>query len=244
MLTVTKVEKCPHCGGTDIVKNGFTPHGNQRIYCKACEKSPVLHRKKVGLSQKELSRAFLERLSLRGISRVFAVSYYYVFKQLNLKCVLLADFKTQIKACKSGEEMLEFDELCSFCGCKKNKQWLWAALCRRTRQIVGYVIGDRSEATFRRLLRKIPVEYLKGASFSDHWKSYRMLLSKGNHTQVGKESGQTNHIERWNATLRARITRYVRKSLSFSRNLKYHHLVTKLFIVHYNRDCGNMNLVP
>jgi insertion element IS1 protein InsB len=24
-----------------------------------------------------------------------------------------------------------------------NKQWLWLALCRRTRQIVGYYIGDR-----------------------------------------------------------------------------------------------------
>ncbi len=139
---------------------------------------------------------------------------------------------------------MEFDELCGFCGRKKNKQWLWAALCRSTRQIVGYLIGDRSEATFKRLLRKIPIEYLKCASFSDYWKWYRMLLSKGNHTQVGKESGETNHIERWNATLRARISRYVRKSLSFSRKLKYHHLVTKLFIVHYNQDCCNMNLLP
>ncbi len=40
------------------------------------------------------------------------------------------------------------------------------------------MIGDRSEATFRRLLRKIPVEYLRFASYSDHWKSYRIPLSK------------------------------------------------------------------
>ncbi|WP_424321750.1 IS1 family transposase [Hymenobacter gummosus] len=32
--------------------------------------------------------------------------------------------------------------------------------------------------------------------------------------------GTTNHIERCNATLRARIGRLVRKSLSFSRSLK------------------------
>ncbi len=255
MLTVTKVEKCPVCGTSEIVKNGFTRHGNQRIYCKTCQKTPVLVRKKATPVGKlaALSRAFIERLSLRGISRVFAVSYYQVFKQLNLTCLLLPEFKTKVRACQSGEETLEFDELCGFCGNKKNKQWLdpkmynvsgaWAALCRSTRQIVGYVIGDRSENTFRRLVRKIPIAYLKGRSFSDYWKSYRMLLGKGNHTQVGKESGETNHIERWNATLRARITRYVRKSLSFSRNLKYHHLVTKLFIVHYNQDCLNMNLM-
>jgi IS1 family transposase len=77
---------------------------------------------------------------------------------------------------------------------------------------VAYVIGDHSEATFRRLLRKIPREYLKCPSYSDYWKSYRILLSKGNHQQVGKESGKTNHIERWNATLRARISRCVRKA--------------------------------
>ncbi len=63
--------------------------------------------------------------------------------------------------------------------------------------------------------------------------------SKLNHEQVGKQSGQTNHIERYWATLRARINRYVRKSLSFSRKLKYHHLVTKLFTIDYNLNCIN-----
>lgn len=126
------------------------------------------------------------------------------------------------------------------CGGKKsNKQWLWAAVCKQTRQIVAYVIGDRSELTFRRLLRKIPIEYLHRKSGSDFWKSYRILCSKGNHKQVGKGSGKTNHIESYWATLRARITRYVRKSLSFSRKLKYHHLVTKLFMVNYNQECIN-----
>jgi IS1 family transposase len=49
-------------------------------------------------------------------------------------------------------------------------------------------------------------------------------------------SGQTNHIERYWATLRARITHYIRKSLSFSRKLRYHHLVTKMFMVDYNQN--------
>lgn len=97
--------------------------------------------------------------------------------------------------CKDNTYTL--DELCGFCGHKKNKQWLWAALCKETRQLVAYVIGDRSEATFRRLVRKIPIAYLRCQSFSDHWKSYRILSSKGNHKLLGKESGKTNHIERY-----------------------------------------------
>ena len=102
---------------------------------------------------------------------------------------------------------------------------------------MAYVIGDRSELTFKRLIRKIPLEYLKARSYSDYWKSYALLKAKGNHKQVGKESGQTNHIERYWATLRARVSRYVRKSLSFSRSLRYHHLVTKMFIVDYYQNC-------
>ena len=34
-------------------------------------------------------------------------------------------------------------------------------------------------------------------------KSHAKLKAKGNHEQVGKENGQTNHIERYWATLRA-----------------------------------------
>jgi hypothetical protein len=37
---------------------------------------------------------------------------------------------------------------------------------------------------------------------------------------VGKETGQTNQIERFNNTLRQRISRLVRKFLSFSKNLE------------------------
>lgn len=39
---------------------------------------------------------------------------------------------------------------------------------------------------------------------------------------VGKETGQTNPIERLNNTLRQRISRLVRQSLSFSKKMDNH----------------------
>jgi IS1 family transposase len=33
----------------------------------------------------------------------------------------------------------------SFVGNKKQKQWLWLALDRKTKEIVGFYLGDRSE---------------------------------------------------------------------------------------------------
>ena len=46
MLAVTKIEQCPKCGSENIVKNGFTRHKNQRVRCKSCQKTAVLHPKK------------------------------------------------------------------------------------------------------------------------------------------------------------------------------------------------------
>ena len=48
-----------------------------------------------------------------------------------------------------------------------------------------------------------------------------MLPSK-RHRAFGKESGQTNHIERFNCTLGERISPLVRKTLSFSKKLENH----------------------
>jgi IS1 family transposase len=51
---------------------------------------------------------------------------------------------------------------------------------------------------------------------------------------VGKETGQTNHVERLNNTFRQRISRLVRQSLSFSKNVENHIGVIWYFIHDYN----------
>jgi len=55
-----------------------------------------------------------------------------------------------------SEDVLELDEVWSFVFIKTDKYWLWTAICRRTRQIVAFVIGDRSAETCSRLWQKIP----------------------------------------------------------------------------------------
>ncbi len=44
------------------------------------------------------------------------------------------------------DDVLELDEVWSFVGNKGHKRWLWIALCRRTRQIVAFTLGDRVDA--------------------------------------------------------------------------------------------------
>jgi IS1 family transposase len=114
-------------------------------------------------------------------------------------------------------DVLELDEVCSFVQRRANKRWLWTALCRRTRQMVAFVIGDRSEAICRRLWEALPAPYRRCQSYSDLWAAYGAVFDATTHQQVGKETGQTAHIERWNNTLRQRNARYVRKTLAFSK---------------------------
>ena len=141
-----------------------------------------------------------------------------------------------LESAKDGD-ILELDEAWSFVGRRSNKRWLWVALCRRTRQVVAFVIGDRSAQTCARLWAKIPEGYHRRQSFSDFWKSYRPVFEKDpTHEQVAKDSGELAHVERFFGTVRQRLARYVRKTLSFSKSERMHHLVTKLFIEAYNRD--------
>jgi len=140
------------------------------------------------------------------------------------------------------DDVLELDEVWSFVLKKADKRWLWTAMCRRTRQIVAFVIGDRSEATCRLLWQAIPEEYKHCQSFSDFWEAYSNVFPEETHHSVGKDSGETNHMERWNNTLRQWNSRYTRKTLAFSKTDFFHELVTRLFIVRYNLNI--LSLIP
>ena len=104
----------------------------------------------------------------------------------------------------------------------------------------SYAIGDRGEKTCRKLWERIPESYraAEGLFYSDFWESYQKVFPEDRHHQaVGKESGQTNHVERWNGTLGQRLGRFVRKTLSFSKSEQMHEICLLLFLHYYNRLC-------
>jgi insertion element IS1 protein InsB len=132
--------------------------------------------------------------------------------------------------------ILELDELWSFVLKKANQAWIWIALCRKTRQVVSYAIGDRSEQTCRILWEAIPEGYRAGQCYTDFWAAYQAVIPEEQHRAVGKETGETAHIERWNNTLRQRLARFVRKTLSFSKSLVMHEICLRLFLHRYNLE--------
>jgi insertion element IS1 protein InsB len=138
--------------------------------------------------------------------------------------------------CDVTSRTLELDELWSFVAKKTNQAWIWIALCRQTRQVVASAIGDRSERTCRRLWEAIPAAYREGHCFTDFWAAYQAVIPEEQHSAVGKETGETAHVERWNNTLRQRLARFVRKTLSFSKSLVMHEACLNLFLHRYNLE--------
>ena len=119
---------------------------------------------------------------------------------------------------------------------KVNRVWVWIALCRKTRQVVSYALGNRSQETCRRLWETIPESYRQGYCFTDFWAAYAAVLPEEQHVAVGKEAGETTHIERWNNTLRQRLACFVRMSLSFSKSETMHEACLLLFLHRHNVD--------
>jgi len=238
MIQTIITHQCSQCGSTDIIKNGHDYKGDQKYHCKCCDKYGTLCPKK-GYSQaaqQQVKRAFLERVSLRGIERIFGVSRRTVSRWIKSWAARLRPLVDTLDPA-AADDVLELDELWSFVKRKVNKRWVWVALCRRTRQIVAYYIGDRSEASCHQLWRRIPSTYRHCHSFSDFWDTYNAVFDESRHQSVGKEAGETNHLERWFNTLRQRMARFVRRTLSFSKTDHFHEMALRLFIHYHNHQC-------
>lgn len=138
---------------------------------------------------------------------------------------------------------MQCDELWSFVDHKGNKQWIWLALDADTREIIGARVGERSEHSAQQLWDSLPKVYRQCAViYTDAWEAYRGVLPQKRQMPsatlrervVSKDSGKTSYIERFNNTLRQRVSRFVRRSLAFSKSLRNHIGLLWNFIHHYN----------
>jgi insertion element IS1 protein InsB len=228
---------CPYCRSIHVVKNGSNAAGTPKFLCKECSRQFVEHPKNPRVSQEQknlIDKLLLEKISLAGIARVVGVSERWLQNYVNDKYKTISkDVKVSVKT--RLRLIIECDELWSFVGNKKQKQWVWLAIDRASREMVGVHVGDRSAQGAQALWDSLPNIYRQCAlSHTDFWEAYRSVFPADQHRAAGKESGQTNHIERFNNTLRQRVSRLVRETLSFSKKLENHIGAIWYFIHHYN----------
>ncbi len=150
------------------------------------------------------------------------------------KFVNLPELETTLEEFQEGDE-LELDEIWSFVKRRKNKRWIWLALCRRTRQVVAFAIGNRGQKTCLVLWKAIPAAYKKAHCFADIWEAYSKVIAAQQLTQ-SESKANTNHVERFNCTLRQRLGRLVRETFSFSKSDLMHLIARTIFLHDYNRS--------
>jgi len=234
---------CPQCRLSHIKKNGHTHYGKQNYQCLECGRQFVNHSQRIDAQTRDqIKKLLLERLSLRGICRVMNVSLQWLLPFIaQLYQELPDDLYGQPSSPQRRIGLLglqaEADEMWSFVGKKVNKQWVWLAIDVESRQVLAFYVGDRSRKSAQKLWQRIPKKYRQAAKFyTDDWEAYKGVLPKRRHEVCAKGSGRTNIIERFNCTLRQRVSRLVRKSLSFSKSLSNHIGAIKYFICHYNQE--------
>jgi insertion element IS1 protein InsB len=221
------------------MKNGHTRRGKQSYKCRDCGRQFVENpqwKPRQKDSTVMIDRLLLEKIPLAGIARVLKLSESWLQGYVN-QCYKAVPRQVQVTPKAKGALKVQMDELWSFVDDKGNKQWVWLALDVITREIVGCYIGDRSADSALALWQSMPAVYRQCAMiYTDYWDAYRAVLPSQRHCAVGKETGLTSYIERFNNTLRQRVSRLVRKTLSFSKKLDNHVAAIWNFIHYYNEQ--------
>jgi insertion element IS1 protein InsB len=250
-------DDCPRCGSTHHKRNGHIYNGKQNYRCKTCGRQFVLQfeQRRVSAEHRALiERLLKERLSLRGICRAVGVGMKWLMAFL-VECFEAAPAHLNVQLRQHPDPLLvghlevEADELWSFVGKKANPQWLWLALDVRSRQVLAFHVGDRSQTSARQLWEKLPAPYRKHATFhTDAYAPYGRVIPKVQHRAITQEARKTNHLERFNGTLRQRLSRLVRSTLSFSKKLTNHIGAIRYFLCHYNLTrtprCRDQSISP
>jgi IS1 family transposase len=224
-------------------KNGHIHNGKQNHQCKECGRQFVDCFEQYLVSDDTralIERLLVERISLRGICRAVGVKLKWLLGFL-VQCFESLPDHLHIQPVRGTQDVMiqrlevEADEMASFVQKKTNKQWIWIAMDAKSRQVIAFHVGDRSRKSARRLWAKIPPVYRQHATFyTNQYVVYEGVIPAAQHKAISKLARKTNHIERFNNTLRQRVSRLVREALSFSKKLAHHIGAIKMFICHYN----------
>jgi hypothetical protein len=154
-------------------KHGHIHNGKQNHQCKDCGRQFVECLEQYLVSEETralVERLLLERLSLHGICRAVRVKLKWLLGFL-VNCFEALPDPLHVQPITSNADVMiqrlevEADDMASFVQKKANKQWIWLAMDAKSRQIIGFHVGDRSRKSARKWWVKIPKSYRRHATF-------------------------------------------------------------------------------
>ena len=235
-------DACPQGKSPKYKKNGHIHNGKQHHHGHDCGRQFVQCFEQYLIAEDKralIERLLVERISVRGIGRAVGGTLQWLLGCL-VQCFEARPEHLHVQPVTGhGHVMIrrlevEADAMSRFVQKKERKHWIWLAMDATTRQVMAFHVGDRSRKSAKRLWAKIPLAYRQHATFhTDQYVVYEGVMPAAPHRTINKLARQSNHLERFNHTLRQRVSRLVREALSCSKKLAHHIGAMKLFICHY-----------
>ncbi len=219
-----KKMRCKYCGSVSV-KCGFQ-RKRQRYQCKVCRRkfqSDYRYQAYKETTNPMIQQLLCEGCGIRSVGRILKIS-----KDTVLSRLLELSSKVKRPVFKELGCEFEVDELWSFIGNKRKATWITYAIERKSRKVVGFLVGPRSKARIRLLINHL-LKLKPRQIYTDRLNIYRSLIPGTIHKIVRYG---TNRIERKNLTLRMHLKRLNRRSLCFSRNKM--HLKAHLQLYFFN----------
>lgn len=117
----------------------------------------------------------------------------------------------------------QVDEIKTFVGSKKNHIWVVYGYNSRTKSVACFAVGPRTNETLRKVTDKL-CEAKRICT--DRLRQYKTIIDSGIHCTKNRS---TNHIERYNLTIRTHLKRLSRKTICFSRSEEMFYAVLKIY---------------
>jgi IS1 family transposase len=136
-------------------------------------------------------------------------------------------------------DVIEIDEICLR---QSPPLWLWIAVSRLVGQVLGFALGDRTDAMLTLCWSDVPADYQVKPVRTDHWGAYARFFAAfaaGQHQACDKGSGETSHAEAWNTKWRQRQSGRVRRSCGVSERIADDLVERYLILVgQHNQQCA------
>lgn len=203
---------CPYCTASCIIKNGRTKTGKQQYYCKSCTKRFIdyySYKACYATTNSQIITLTKEGLGVRSTARVLNMSTTTLLKRIlqiaqNIRLPVLIKGRTY-----------EVDELRTYVKNKARPVWIVYALDRKSRQVLSFNVGSRTNKTLRTVIQTLSFSSARKI-YTDKLRNYPYLIDKKVH---GRCIYGTNHIERKNLSLRTHLKRLSRRTIYFSRSI-------------------------
>ena len=197
---------CRKCVSSKLVKCGLARQ-KQRYMCKTCNTRFV----PVQLKNRHMScvELYTEGNSLRSIGRLLGISHVTAMRWVKLMAKKLRP------PTPTYARHIEIDELYFYLGNKKRRRWLWMAICRDTKRILGFCTGGRGAKTLEKLYNCIsPIRCER--YYTDRHAPFYKVLPREKHRNY---PNQTNTIEGINSAIRHYLARFRRRSKCYSKSI-------------------------